>query len=370
MRLSIVIPTFKRASSLEALLKSIEKQSLQFDLYEVIVVSNFHDSQTQEIVSQSSLNPKYLVADTQGANKARNLGLASANAPSVLFLDDDTYLHSTNLLADLLIEEQMNPEHVAIGGVYELAATAGRFDRYYHNLSHDWQLANLQQNLVGGISLYQKNKIGHFLKFNEKISFGATETELNLRLKGMGFQLKVIPSLSVEHHTEINFWNFIKKAFYQGMGYNFLEGLKENQPLANNTKDKNLPHYLYQFFFKTGYRYGKVSLTRPLRKSLLAKSLLCEFFQLDSENILRPTHNQEVSYHLTKYPVLKFRQFYHWMKGNFWKARWRFFWFLKWRLIPLLIMFPLTAIWMLFPFNMIGLSVPYDQLLSKFKFKG
>lgn len=372
MRLSIVIPTFKRARSLANLLKSLEKQSLQFDHFEVIVVANFQDQQTEEVVRKSQLKPQFFIAGEQGANRARNLGLAKAKAPTIVFLDDDTYLQSPSLLADLLLERQQNPDLVAIGGVYQLPSNAGLFDRYYHQLSHQWQLENLEQNLVGGFCLYQKNELGHFLKFNEKISFGATETELNLRLLGMGYKMKVLPSLSIEHRTQINFRDFIKKAFYQGMGYKFLQGLLAKRSLfqRQSTIKKNWPNSIYQFFFKTGYRYGLVSLERPLKKTLLCKCLLSEFFQIDSNEILKPTHNQELSYHLTKYPVLKFRQLYHWLKGNFWKARWRFFWFLKWRLIPLIIMFPLSALWMLFPFNMIGLSVPYDQLLRSFKFKG
>ena len=364
MNLSIIIPTSKNSSGLDGLLSSLEIQDLSPEEFEVIIV--FSGRAIRNISLKN--NPKITILQSpRGANKARNKGLSVARSEFVLFLDDDTYLQDSTYLTTILKYAHANPALAAIGGTYKLSGRKGYFDHAYANVSEDWQKSNTSQNLVGGNSLYCFKKIEHYLRFNENISFGATETELNLRLIQMGFQLKVFEELVVEHKTQISFWGFIKKAFLQGMGHHYIERvLLKNKKNITQTDSRPVNH-LYQFFYRVGYRYGRKNLDPPLKPLLIFSSLFSEFFQIESELILAPKSNQDTYYHLTKYPVLKFRQIYHWVKGNFWRARWRFFWFLKWRLFPLLIMFPIAAAWMLFPFNLIGLSTPYDNLLKRFK---
>jgi len=88
---SVVIPTYRRRSSLEKVLHGLAGQQWPPDLLEAIVVSDGADDGSAELVrSFPAPFPLYLLEQAnQGPAAARNLGLASARGPFVLFLDDD-----------------------------------------------------------------------------------------------------------------------------------------------------------------------------------------------------------------------------------------------------------------------------------------
>ena len=94
MRISVVIPTFKRSKLLIRCLDSIYKQSLAADLFEVIVVSDGPDHATEYLVTlwktEKGINLKFIQSPVKaGPAAARNLGWLAAKAPLIAFIDDD-----------------------------------------------------------------------------------------------------------------------------------------------------------------------------------------------------------------------------------------------------------------------------------------
>src|SRR5262245_3709397 len=97
-RISVVIPTCRRPPLLQRCLAAVCAQSLPPTDYEVIVVDDGHDADTQALVQQVSRQPgapalRYL-RDARGVRRgpasARNVGWRSAAAPMIAFTDDDT----------------------------------------------------------------------------------------------------------------------------------------------------------------------------------------------------------------------------------------------------------------------------------------
>jgi len=91
--ISIVIPTYNRQQLLAEAVNSVLSQECGNLEFELIVVDNNSSDHTNEIVqSLVSKTPdrlRYLLEARQGVSHARNLGIASARAPVIAFLDDD-----------------------------------------------------------------------------------------------------------------------------------------------------------------------------------------------------------------------------------------------------------------------------------------
>ncbi|MCC7371158.1 MAG: glycosyltransferase family 2 protein [Chloroflexi bacterium] len=91
LALSVVIPTYNRCAGLERLLRALAEQTYPKDRFEVVVVNDGSQDGTEELLGRIE-TPYRLHGLTQanaGPAAARNLGVQQAEAPTVVFLDDD-----------------------------------------------------------------------------------------------------------------------------------------------------------------------------------------------------------------------------------------------------------------------------------------
>ncbi len=94
---SVVIPTFQRASRLPALVAALEAQT-NAPPFEVVVVDNGSTDDTSarlaDLAASTSLDLRVArVLTNRGPARARNLGVRSARAPVLAFTDDDCLPH-------------------------------------------------------------------------------------------------------------------------------------------------------------------------------------------------------------------------------------------------------------------------------------
>jgi glycosyltransferase involved in cell wall biosynthesis len=94
--ISVIIPTYNRADLLDYTLMSINAQTLDKSLFEVIVVDDGSSDNTRETVSkyQGDFLLKYLFQEDDGYRvaTARNLGIANAEGEILLFIDSGIVL--------------------------------------------------------------------------------------------------------------------------------------------------------------------------------------------------------------------------------------------------------------------------------------
>ncbi len=91
MDISVIIPTFNRSASLDALLGDLRNQSTSA-AFEILVVDNGSVDDTREVVARHAAcdaRIRYLHERRRGASNARNAGVSMATAPILAFLDDD-----------------------------------------------------------------------------------------------------------------------------------------------------------------------------------------------------------------------------------------------------------------------------------------
>lgn len=104
-KISIIIPTFKPGDYLFQCLDSIESQTLEKNLLEVLIVLNGEKSPYWEMIHRwtesHSLDAKILYTEIAGVSNARNLGMRDSIGDFVCFVDDDDIL-SPSYLEELL----------------------------------------------------------------------------------------------------------------------------------------------------------------------------------------------------------------------------------------------------------------------------
>lgn len=214
VKISVVIPTYKRPERLKKALSSILTQS--FDSFDVIVVD---DNSDPEIAEETKRVVDHLSADTNrtisylktpenmGGALARNLGAEKATGTYLAFLDDDDYWrpdflsHLHTFFADH-DNERLALVHALVsvqdekGKVLEINGTDGGEDSFHTQL------------LGGGIArtpsiLFKRKVFTESGGFKKLIS--GQEYELLLRIFSMGYASLLLPEelvVAVIHKDE------------------------------------------------------------------------------------------------------------------------------------------------------------------------
>ena len=100
--ISVIVPTYNYANYIGKAVDSVLCQSYS-DL-EIIIVDDGSTDNTKDIVSKfNDSRIHYFYQKNQGANVARNRGVAEANGEYILFLDSDDVLHPQHLEAYLQV---------------------------------------------------------------------------------------------------------------------------------------------------------------------------------------------------------------------------------------------------------------------------
>jgi len=96
LRVSVVVPTYRRPDLLERCLRALQGQTLAPDEYEIIVCDDGPSEDARTVVCNAAAMSggpaiHYLeITETQGPAAARNRGWEHASAPIIAFTDDDT----------------------------------------------------------------------------------------------------------------------------------------------------------------------------------------------------------------------------------------------------------------------------------------
>jgi GT2 family glycosyltransferase len=106
VRISFVIPTYRRHDALARTVSALERQTVDAGAFEVIVVDDPVDDDPGRVgealaLEQRPLRIRHVHRETRGVSAARNTGWRAAEAPIVMFLGDDI-LASPRLLEEHL----------------------------------------------------------------------------------------------------------------------------------------------------------------------------------------------------------------------------------------------------------------------------
>ncbi len=263
--ISVVIPTHNRHKDLLRLLKSLKAQSLETSFFEVLVISNFQDSELEHkiFVQQYPFHVQIESVGKLGVNSARNLGLERARGEIVFFLDDDCELIDNDHLKKLRSQHLYYENALAIGGGYEVPEGTNYISRVYHYLASFWFDAQSRQssqalNLLGGNVSYKLSKLKQYhLKFDDSIVFGGAESEFHTRLIAKGFELRNT-SPSVRHHLKMGLKSFYRKAFMQGMGAEKIAGDRGKKKADHGSPRGTLKYIFMRYHYDRVFNKGRI----------------------------------------------------------------------------------------------------------------
>jgi glycosyltransferase involved in cell wall biosynthesis len=102
MNISVIIPTYNRATFLPATLSSVLNQSQRVD--EIVVVDDGSTDNTKDVLSQYGV--KYLYQANRGVSSARNLGVKNAKNEWIAFLDSDDIWHEDKIEKQIAFHTQ------------------------------------------------------------------------------------------------------------------------------------------------------------------------------------------------------------------------------------------------------------------------
>lgn len=103
LKVSVIIPTYKPQEYLQECLSSLERQTMSFSDFEVILVLNGELDPYQAMIGQSIRELRqgfpivFLITPIPGVSHARNQALDIARGEYICFIDDDDYVSDTYL---------------------------------------------------------------------------------------------------------------------------------------------------------------------------------------------------------------------------------------------------------------------------------
>jgi GT2 family glycosyltransferase len=201
---TVVIPSHARQLRLRWLLNSLEEQKLDSERFEVVVVHDYDDRDTHDIIERhpltagGTLRHVRIQPGTGQPARQRNLGWRAARAPLVAFTDDDCRA-DPGWLAGYLAQAQPGSE-VVLQGVtktepYEYETWAAPHVRTIdipHPPNEFFQTCNI---------LYPRSVLERLGGFDETLTSGE-DTDLALRALAAGVRIEGAPAAVVYHAVE------------------------------------------------------------------------------------------------------------------------------------------------------------------------
>ncbi len=118
--LSIIIPTFNRSSILHECLMALAKQTVEMNSFEVIVGDDGSKDDTlnvlNDLVSKLPYRLKFFTQSNRGPNSIRNKAIEMAEAPVVVFFNDDTIALPDCLSHHIRLHNSYPDENIAVLG--------------------------------------------------------------------------------------------------------------------------------------------------------------------------------------------------------------------------------------------------------------
>lgn len=226
IEVSVVLPTYNRRERLERVMTALAWQTVPFDHWEVVVVSDGSTDGTNEwlAVQQPPFTLRCVLQENQGVAAARNSGVARAHGRIVLFIDDDV-LPTPELMAEHLRFHRRYGRAVVLGPMLPppdkdfprppwVRWEEAMLDKQYQTmLAGEWQPKD-RRFYIGNTSLAKAEIVasgGFDPNFRR-----AEDVELGYRLADRGLKFYFNPAARSLHCTERSFESWCHMLYLYG----------------------------------------------------------------------------------------------------------------------------------------------------------
>lgn len=195
--LTIIIPVYKDPAGIEDTLESLSRQSLDRKKYEIIVVNDGGDDETQKVCEKYEVQVLRLVPN-KGSYAARNEALRKAKGEYIAFIDADIKA-SENWLekgAELL------KKYDYVGGDVKIdeskLETMAHYFEYLTGFENEKKLKNF--HYLPTANLFVERKVFDELGFFKEELFSGGDSEFGKRVyESENFKMHYSPELHVIH---------------------------------------------------------------------------------------------------------------------------------------------------------------------------
>jgi len=224
VRLSVVIPTFRRPDVLSRALDALDRQTLAPHEFEVLVAEDARgrpDPRVRDAVApeRRPYATRHLISPGAGASAARNAGWRAAQAPLVLFTGDDILAAAGMLAEHVRVHDGHPADEVGVLGhvrwARELRVTP--FMRWLEG-GVQFDFDRIEGDDAGAGRLYTSNvslktamldRVGGFDE--ERFPFHYEDIDLGLRLAEHVFRLLYAKHATAEHLHQIDFDEYARR---------------------------------------------------------------------------------------------------------------------------------------------------------------
>lgn len=215
VRISVVIPTYRRTEALRRCLEALGRQVRPAD--EILVVVRPDDGAALAVVREQSGPVRAVMVGRPGLVAALNAG-ADASTGDVVALTDDDARPTPDWISRLLAAYASDPTIGAVGGrdrVYvndrllrgstRVVGVVNRFGGVIGN-HHLGAGPARDVDVLKGVNLSMRGPLLRQVRFDERLIGVGTEHHselaLCLTLRRMGYRVVYDPAIAVDHHTQ------------------------------------------------------------------------------------------------------------------------------------------------------------------------
>jgi len=248
--ISIVVPTYNRKEKLKNCLESLFAQDYPEDRYEIIVVDDAKDNETEKLLKQlkeAHPNLRYFIQDHKGPATARNLGARVAMGEVVGFIDDDCTVYK-DWAGAMMQAHRQNAQIVAVGGLTLTSAQKATVlvSQFLSNCSIETYFNGKQEIIffpTCNVSL--KRWVFDKYKFNETFPLpGGEDLEFFWRLFKEDYRFIWDREIKTMHYRDDTTLGFFKQAYAYGRGNLLTQHLHKDQPLLKELKTGEVSFWL------------------------------------------------------------------------------------------------------------------------------
>jgi GT2 family glycosyltransferase len=222
---TVVIPTRNRHDRLQGVLQGLSAQTFPSEKFEAVVVLDGCTDDSAELVRSLDLPYGLSVvgSDAVGVAVARNLGVATATEPIVLFLDDDTVPEPECLVAHAVAHAH-TVEHVALGYCPPVVE-----DSWMGTLLRSWWEDHYRRkrepnhrftffDFVTGNASLSRDLLLDLGGFDEAFASRHEDWELGVRLLERGVTMEFHPDAVAPHYLDTSLEKGVLHQRLEGAG--------------------------------------------------------------------------------------------------------------------------------------------------------
>lgn len=214
VRISAIICTHRNPQFLALAIESLLNQTLQRDLFEIIVVDNNSQDQTKQVV-QCYGGVRYVLAEQLGLSHARNAGIEVAQGKIIAFIDDDAEASPGWLQALLRVYDSV-PEAWAVGGkvrpIWDVKKPQWLTEKFYRYLSliewgDDERALSWPERLIGTNCSFRREAFEAVGGFDTSLGrigtalLGSEDRGIQKLIHASGHLVYYAPDAVVHHHV-------------------------------------------------------------------------------------------------------------------------------------------------------------------------